>query len=612
MAFAVLALVLALSILYSRAMRRVHVAGDLQFVPKENELVVVTGELEGLWEAVDRHFGEVLRAGGDEESGGLTGLFAEIREYLDEQGVPVGELADLTRYGLDVSRAAIASLERIPSEAGPLAVARVVDEDAFTSFFAALTGLERDVGLRAIGGVPVVSFGDDEAALAFPRADVATMVLEPGGPLLLERSLAGGSANRTHALQDDALYEGVRRRLGGPLGTGPALYAYWRPRAVPPLEDVVAVARFGEEEIGIEIDAKVDSGGLRVLDDLLDASNPAADWHARLPSDAAAVIVLEDAASTDYLRSAAMFEELEEPMERSYAGVLGELRRVPSLRCVLFAWTGYRDGLPEWIVGAWADPVELGRAVDELKIRNREDRDRTILEGAIEAYRIEARDDVPTIADLFEAGLLVEEPYALFDRYPIVELPPLETANEDRAEVLVEPGAPQLAAEDLDNPAYVLERAGLTLEYLLPPITANDLRYVDELEELDPEVASRDEYRLATLILGDTLWIASDAGELEALAGRSPGSPGSLVESTAFRTASSVWGAKAKIRGFVDVDRLTVLGLLSPESEIEEQVKAWLLDLRNHPVVAFGVDSGGDRRLFLSVRLFRRPALVSR
>ena len=594
--FALLALVLLLSLLYSRVMRRVYVNPDLQYVPKENELVLVTGPIESLWAGVDRHFGEVIRGEkDDDESEGLAGILGHLQELLEEREVPVGELDDLARFGFDVGHGAIVSFSRLRSEVGPGAVVHITDQKAFTRFFSAFMELD-EYTERPGGDDPVViSFGDDEAYLAFPRPDVATVLIQ-SDPLQLDRSLQAGAGNWDHVLENDSLYDAVRRRLGRPLATGPAIYGHWRPRGFPPLEEVFGVVDFGREKIEIGIDLEVQSHGLQVLSELLKPPVEDVLWRRNLPPNTAAALVVEDGSTSDYVRLLSLFGGLRTAMEETYGGVFGELRHVPSLRRTAFAWTGYRDGLPDWLMGLWAEPSALRTLVDDLQIGNREDRDRAVLEGALAAFQErEARAaEKPTMEDLRKAGLLAPEPHSLFERYPI---------KGGSA------GPAGLMAADLEDPDYRREYGGHTFEYLLPAVSENDLRYLPEFEGQALDTVGQDRYRLATMLKEDVLWIASDQRELEALLDRGQRASKSLADNPAFKTAQSTWNGKEKIRGFIDVDRLRTLGLLSPESEVEEFVKVSLHDLKNHPVVSFGVRTGeSENRLSISVFLFRRPA----
>ena len=57
---AILVAILFISVVYSASVRRAFLMSDLQFIPVEDELLLVTGDMESLWEGVDHHFGAVF------------------------------------------------------------------------------------------------------------------------------------------------------------------------------------------------------------------------------------------------------------------------------------------------------------------------------------------------------------------------------------------------------------------------------------------------------------------------------------------------------------------------------------------------------------------------
>jgi hypothetical protein len=178
-------------------MRQVYLAEALRFVPKESEIVVVSGDIERLWKAVDRNFGEVIRDSEGEEASGLARLFTELRQRFEEQGVRLSTLADLERYGVDVRRGVIASWDKIPTETGPLVIVDVKEREAFTGFFSALFGGDDTKHVPLEGTDTTVIEGED-AMLAFPERDVATVLFMPESPLVLRRSLVNTRQNLVH------------------------------------------------------------------------------------------------------------------------------------------------------------------------------------------------------------------------------------------------------------------------------------------------------------------------------------------------------------------------------------------------------------------------------
>lgn len=604
-----LGVLLASILLYGRATRvRLFPAG-LGLIPREDTLVLVSGSLRALWEGVDEHFGEVIR---DEETGEestLVSLVAGLRETFDEGGVPVERLEDLARYGVDPERGVVLGLGRAEEAPGVTAVLPVADRGGFTSFVTGLLGSDPDEPLPASvadldpkageggTGPRLLSFDQGQPFVAFPEGEVAALTWGRAAAIRLRRGLSRRAENRAHALESDALYDDLRERLGIPGGPDPQVYLFWQPQGLLPFDEMGALLEIESDQILLDAGVRLSEGGLRVLDTLANAPPPAGAWDRQLPATTAAVLVLRDEAALDYLRLAARLGGLEEMFREEYGGVLGELQGLPALSRLLIAVTGYRDGLPELLLEIRGDPAGLEKLVDDLQLRHRKRRDRLILERALATHR-EERDgeEASSVEELFDSGYLAPEPDSLYDLYPIREGIALEA---------------ELLPKHLQVPSYRRSHGDHTMEYLLPPISDNDLRYDPELAAEGGPAKGTDRYRMATVLLDGVLWVATDAEDLEALLDRRDGEQGDdLRESPVYRTARTGWTAEDKIQSFLDVDQLTTLGLLSPESAIEEQVRTVLLDLRDHPAVALSLRADGRRRLSLHLRIVRRSGLV--
>jgi hypothetical protein len=456
-----------------------------------------------------------------------------------------------------------------------------------------------DPGLE---GARVVSYG--ETFLAYPEVGGALWTPFPDH---LQRSLGYRERNLAHHSADDGLYRVVRETVRGSLGSGPTVFGLWRPLAQPGIEQMTGVFSLHPDAVRLGVELKVDAGVLRVLDDFLAPVRMSDDWHRFLPALTAAAVAIEDEALPDHLRFMGRFETIRTFMDDRYGGVLSALEDVPGLHRVVLAVTGYRDGLPELLMGVWADPDSLRGLVTDLQLRQREKRDRAVLEGALEALlsqgeialsELAASREVPL--DFLERdSLLVPEAWSTFQRYRVAAVPGSSgSALLDEGEVLTE--------EDIDSPTYASTHGSQTIRLVLPPVTENDIRYVPGLEEVDGDVLRGDRYRLATVVLDSVLWVATDVVDTReqidrAEAGLNSGLP-DLSENGAFQAAKATWSRQDRIQGFLDIDRITTLGLLSPESDVEEMAKDLLLDLRNHPSVSLSVRSEErSERVFVDI-----------
>jgi hypothetical protein len=666
---AILVAILAISLVYSASVRRAYLMGDLQYIPVEDEFLLVTGDLESLWEAVDHHFGPVFleeeRDG--EEIGALTGLFRDAREGLADEDLPVESLDDLVGYGFNIEGGALMSLAGLSaSRVSPLVVLPVTGEGAITEVFSVMAGAPDDEAPElGLGDVLVVSWGARMARRgppprprapsgprtgptsgvpSEPRArsepqvpsepadtsrelSVDWLLAYPGNnraltttaPDHLRRAILNRDRNLAHASADDELYAGVRETLQGSLGSGPTVFGLWRPLAEPGIERLTGVLALRPEALRLSVEVKVDAGVLRVLDDFLLPSQTSDDWQRFLDRETAAAVAVEDEALSDHLGFLRRFETIRTFMDDAYGGVLSELVGLPGLHRVVLAVTGYRDGLPELVMGVWGDPDSLRGLVTNVQLRQREERDSAVLMGAAEAFLEEASEETElpdtlnqvSVQVLEEAGILVPEEGSTFRRHTLRTVP----GGGSQPRVVVEPAT--LVPEDLSSAGYVRGEGTDTIRLLLPPVTDNDVAHIPGLAEVDGEVLRGDRYRLATVVLDSVLWVATDVRDAQEQIHRAAADPGEelddLSENSAFQMARANWSRGDRVQGFLDVERLTNLGLLTPESQVEEAVKLSLLDLRNHPSVSIAVRSNDAReRVLIEVAAFLQRRLRDR
>jgi len=592
---AILVAILFISIVYSASVRRAFLMSDLQFIPVEDELLVVTGDLESLWEGVDHHFGAVLL---DEtrEAGALTEGFRSLRETFQEGEEPkITSLDDLVRHGFDTEGGLLMSANHVSGSDEPsvLVVLPVAEGDTVTPFVSKLMDQEPEAETPDLDleDAQVVSYED--VLLAYPDAGRALLTPDPDH---LRRSVKYRDRNLSHHSADDGLYRVVRESLRGSLGSGPTVFGSWRPLAEPGIEQMTGVLTLHPDAVRFGVEVKVDAGVLRVLDDFLVPAKVSDDWNRFLGPQTAAALAVEDEALSDYLRFIGRFETVRSFMDDRYGGVLSALEELQGLRRMVLAVTGYRDGLPELLMGVWGDSDSLKSLVTGLQLRQREKRDRTVLEGALDALLdqgevtpedLAAFREIP-LETLERNGLLVPEVGSTFRRY-------MFRAAYDASEGdLLDQGV-TLMEEDINSAPYLRMHGSHTIRLLLPPVTDNDITYVPGLEEVDGDALRGDRYRLATVVLDSVLWVTTDVVDAQELINRAEwgqeGEVPDLSENEAFRAARATWSRQDRIQGFLDIDRLTTLGLLSPESEVEEKAKRLLLDLRNHPSVSLAVRS---------------------
>ena len=576
---------------------------------------MVTGDIESLWNEIDRHFGDIFL---DEESevGRLTEFFRDARDELDDADIRIAGIEDLVGYGLDPARGVTLGVRRFDSDDAPvdfLVLMPVSDSADFTRLISEQNDGEPDEVVPVLGATGAEILSYDDVLLAYPGAGHA-LLTDPDYQDHLLRSLLNRDRNLAHAWADDPLYEAVRARLsGGPLGLGPKAFVFWRPIAQPGIEQMTGVISFLSDALHLEVEMKATVNTLQVLDDFISPRGGSVDWHRYLGSETAAALVVEDEELAGYLSFIMRFATTRTFMDDRYGGVLSALQGIEGLRRAVLAVTGYRDGLPELLLGVWGDPDDLTDLVQNLQLRHREERDRTVLEGALDAFvaRADADPDAledrgpASVAALRAAGLLTDADEPTFDQY-VLRLPARSSGR-----VVVE--SPGLA--DLDDATYMQSYGRDTIRYILPPITDNDILYVPEFADVDVDALSSDRYRLATVVVDSILWVATDLRDAEAQIDRAEADTvlPDLSANAAFREARDTWSGREKIRGFLDVDRITTLGLLSPESDVEDSAKQFLLDLRNHPTVAFTVRSDEARaRIFLDVFAVLRPGLRDR
>lgn len=549
------------SLAYSRTVRHITLGDEFQYIPRENVLLVATGDVESLWTALDEHLGGFLGS--------------SLKELQDDSEDPILQPEDLARYGLDVKRGVLLSLFRVKDEDRGLAVIPVADPVALLASFGELCeeAPERQPipDARNQGKHPVYFCDDWWLALPQPGIGVVSNSAE-----LMQRSLSFRRENLAHATNNDKLYEAVQRTARGPLLVGPTVFAYWQSRTAP-FAERSAVLRLDRDQIRIQADASLSTGPVRIAEDLLRRDRVEDDWARQLPVDTLGFVLLQDRNLASYkafvvdellphLRSEGFFEAVK-PAKNSELSRYGDfvtdrlfpqLFGVPGSSRLLLAVTDIDDGLPDLLVGVRGERAGLERAVRNLQRELRRSRDMGLLSQARAEY-LKRTGSAPTLAELQAMQLLEPEPHPLFDRYPLL---PQGI------------GTPEFQGRDFANGSYQRQIDGHLIYFLTPPVTGNDFRYRQDLADADRQALAGDRHRVAALLSGETLWIATDVDDLRGVIARAAGRGQSLRENPAFERASASWERGAKLQVFFDIDRILARSRLRPGSSLESMVSA--------------------------------------
>jgi hypothetical protein len=637
--FSLLVVALVIAVVNSRLLRRLCLAHELRYVPRESLLLLSTGDLDSLWRNVEAQFRGIGRASG--EPGSLVGQVREIKQSLAKKGIPVETLADLRRYGIDTARGLLFSLPVEPK--GALLVVPLRDAKAFRAFLEKASG-ERPMPRLLTSGqaarkYAVTAFGD--VLMAHPVPGIAVLSSSEG---VMRRSLFLQDENWEYALSDGVLFGGIRRVLRRPMMRGATVFLSLRDAGTmlgagsATLGDAAAALEVDAQFIRLRAELKVVSGAVKAVDDLIRKSSADAGWRSRLPAQTAALFTLQsgsfrsllpfltgkDGASADSdaketeppgteakqdpppstadsdaqqgatpaaaPETASSFGELAE--------ILNSLSAVPGARQLVVAVLGFRQGLPEVVIGIGGSAEELRDLVFRLQRSLRTRRDRNLLMQAVK----KARGRQPgagalTAGRLLELGLLENEPHSLLGRYQI----------SPRDQV----GDAALVEQDFRNSSYERAYKREILRYLAPPVTPNDLHYQSFDNAEERAAFASDRYRMASRQDGDLLWVATEVETLEEQIDRTRGSNGKpdLKRNARFGRAGAGWRDTDKLDLFLDLERIVALGLLSPEGGLNEDARNIFLDLRQHSYVSLRVEPRDDKeRLSMTAELARRSA----
>ncbi len=563
--------------------RRVLRADELRYVPPGYMNLVATGTIRSTWAGMELHFGRVFRE--ETSPGPLATSFRGLHDSLEKKGVNIRAPEDLAGYGLDIDRGIVAAHYGADDRTSSLYVVPIRPKDTLDSLLAAFPE-----GGPPTPGTPIDQFPVTRIGQMFLTRPDPTAALVSDDEALLRLGIRGIASNLEHAERSDPLYEGIKAMDGRLLSGASTLFVM--PSAPAPLRRGWVVARLDGDALDIDGHLELQSAPWKVLRQFLAPAPRLSSWADQLSNDTAAALVLDDAAIASYIRFFGDMSAAPDVLRKQYGGVLWELQNVRNLTRAAVVATGYREGLPDLMLGVSGDADDLERLVEQLRTRFRVQRDLLVITKAIDAAGA-----VPSQASALKAGGFLQDETGALDGYTI------------------QPNAvvpPALDGSAFEREGYSSRHGDATIRYLTPPITANDLRYRPELKALltlpDSE---KNRYRIGVTVIGGTYWFATNARDLERLLDAGSDDSLTLQEAPQFTAASSAWSRDDRLQLFINMDRTIRLGLLSPDSAIYGGVKQWLWELRDHPGVSLTIASDATAgRVRLRMRLIPRRALL--
>lgn len=379
--------------------------------------------------------------------------------------------------------------------------------------------------------------------------------------------------------------------------------------------------RSNVDRLSLDLIADLPPGNMTLIDRLIGSSNEGLALEI-VPYGSKVALALADKHLAYYLRY--LFEYVDGAYDRvaeqigHLAAAIRELSYSDSLSALSLTVPHLNDGVPAFALVAQLNDWETARTIMlNLQRQLRTERDIQVLRGAIERYA-QINGSLPAnISVLAETGIeadaedtyLVSEPYATWNLYSIEGGNPVSTGlpdnlfDSDSYTVALVTGAD----------AATSTAESITLRYLLPPVTDNDIQYryddldVNESDEFDDdEAVSESEAlksgtnRLVAAYVDQTgmLWVGSDAGVLE-----------SILRSGADRRTSKQYALAREMSGGAGAVRATLFvqtgwaleqAIAHPDFDINEQAMRL-------------VDLGAYQRLLVTVTaLEKRNGLKAR
>lgn len=598
---AVIALIAATAIIYSKIVHRMAVPSVLRYVPADAEIVVATGDAQSLWTAIDRHFGGAIRQPTPDRP--ISGLTKAVNDDLASKGVPITSTRNLAEFGIDVHHGAILAAGPpygSPGDGPVVVLLSISNPSDFEKFAIKLLGANRT---ERISGHPAVVklIGDATYFLSYPEPGIAIV----GNSWEFFRSALNGMHNRDPGLSgDDEFYHALTERRQWRLLTGSDVFFFWRPSNIGVVSLVSGVADIDDREVRLRVSLAIRPGFSRTMDDLSARSQADMSWQQKTAWNSVAAMAFEHPSAARYLPILIQALKIND-LAPNFRPVFWELEQSEGFREIVIAIPRIEQGVPDILLGVWSTPERARALIPRLRQALEAKRDEMVLQGAVASYCTQNPSPGcnPTAAELMQAGLMATEPDSR-----------LGQARLNHGSVLL-PAASDTTKQKQEDPNAI--------SYLAPPITANDLKYRKDLAGADPETLRSDRYRMATAVAGDVLWIATARSDLENLLSRKEVvnrlfsreadiySP-SLASNPLFQSVTSTWRANSRAWSYVNVDRLPALLQLTGDEDARKQLLGLFVDLRGHPALSIQVKPSNDGgRIRLTARLIRWTAVAS-
>ncbi len=578
---------------YQIESRKKYIPELFQYIPKENNLLFTTGEIELLWTAVESNFGDVI--GDQKREGFLRQFFKAIQEQIaehDHTKQPIKSAGDLEQFGLDIKKGTIFSIQALKNKPRVLWLVHLKNQDAFIDLIASVTELDKKEILKkeipSLDGrnYTCLSF-NDEIYLSFPEPNLGIFCTDFG---MITRSLQNQKKNLDFYRKNDALYKNAFQDLESPISQGQSLYIFFRPTFFSPLHAVSAILHLTQDGIRLNITGQFEKIGIDLIRSFFESPPKHQEWYQYLLRDTAFSFSVQQRDIARYIRYLSRMEvvkdNLSEVLETYSNSVFKdffwELGGIDGLERISYAVTGYNEGLPDAVFQIWGNEKQLLEKINNLRIRLAKRRDLAIFRKALDAMlqdnpelRVGSVPETYTGKRLKEMGYIAREDFSNFDDYVLKDGVIYINNIQNR---------------HFNNIFYTVKYNNFYIGYIAPKIMENDLRYRFKTGEYDQDILMNDRYRLAFIFTGGDLILATNPKDLKVIIDNFQSSKNSLSNDHTFDKGTNKWNKNQEIQAFMNMDRVISIGLLTPESAIEDAIKYYLYDFREHPSISLTLD----------------------